>query len=354
VNTDGYAAYTTKDELKPYSFQRRELQGTDVGIDISYCGICHSDLHAVKGEWGEVKMPLVPGHEIVGIVSAVGDEVSMYNVGDKVGVGCLIDSCGQCFECESEQEQFCNNKVFTYGSIDKQSGEVTQGGYSNYIVVKEEFVLKIPENLALEKVAPLLCAGITTYSALSAWNIDIDSTIAVVGVGGLGHITIKIAKALGATVVAFTHSPNKIDDIKQLGVDEVVVTNNDKIIEEYKENFDMILDTVSAPHDVNMYLEYLKRDGTLIFVGMPEKEVAFNVKSLILKRRNISGSIIGGITETQDMLTFCGENNITADVEVISADEINKGYERMLASDVKYRFVIDASTFKQDNSLKED
>ena len=350
VAAHGYAAHVATEELKPYTFSRRALAAKDVGIDISYCGICYSDVQFVKDELANKHMPLVPGHEIVGIVSAVGSDVTKYQIGDKVGVGCLVDSCGWCYECNTEQQQFCENKTNTYGSYNEETGEVTQGGYSDYIVVKEDFVLRIPDDLDLATAAPLLCAGITAYSALYNWDLDVNDTIGVIGVGVLGRIAIKMAKVIGAKVVAFTNSSSELEEIKQLGADEVVVVDDtNKIAEEYKKSFDLIIDTLPVAHDVNCYLECLSRDATLVIVGNPTEKISVNSNLLATKRRGIAGSVIGGITDTQYMLEFCSENDIAADVEIIAANDINKAYERMLRNDANDSFVIDASTFKDIN-----
>ncbi len=347
MKTNAYALYAANQPLKPYQFIRRTLRPHDVAIEIAYCGICHSDVHNVKGEWGTPQYPMVPGHEIVGTVMAIGEKVNKYRIGDKVGVGCLIDSCRVCVDCSVGEEQFCDNKILTYNSIDVTSGALNQGGYSDSIVVDEAFVLRIPDNLDLKGTAPLLCAGITTYSPLNHWQVNANSSIGIVGLGGLGHMGVKIAKALGANVTVFTHSAYKEVDAKRLGADGVIVTSIENAFQPYAKTFDLILDTVSAPHDPTPYLRTLKRDGTLVFVGLPsEQHPTPEIGELIFKRRSIAGSLIGGIAETQAMLDFCGQHNITADVELISADEINQAYERVINSDVKYRFVIDAATFK--------
>jgi len=345
MKTHAYAVYGANEPLKPYSFARRKMRPYDVAINIAYCGICHSDVHSVKGEWGVPEYPMVPGHEIVGEVLSVGDKVTRYKVGDTVGVGCLIDSCRHCSDCKAHLEQFCDHKVLTYNSIDAESGELNQGGYASNIVVNENFVLRIPDNLSLSGAAPLLCAGITTYSPLTRWNIGKNSKVGIVGLGGLGHMAVKIAKALGAHVTVFTHSPNKENDARALGADDIIITAN-PLFESHWVSFDFLLDTVSAPHDPTPYLQTLKRDGTMVFVGLPsDTHPDPSISELIFKRRSMAGSLIGGIQETQEMLDFCGWHDIVADIEIITADKINEAYERMLRSDVKYRFVIDASTF---------
>jgi uncharacterized zinc-type alcohol dehydrogenase-like protein len=350
VVAHAYANYSTTDELKPYTFSRRELAETDVGIDISYCGICHCDLQSVKNNHDNQYMPLVPGHEIVGIVSAIGSEVTKYKIGDRVGVGSLVNSCGDCYECNTEQQQFCDHKTYTYCSFNEEAGEVTQGGYSDYIVVKEDFIVQIPDNLELAAAAPLLCAGATVYSALSNWDLDINDTLGVIGTGSLAQITIKMAKAIGAKVVLFTDSDNKVEGLKQFGADEVVVVNDtNKIVEEYKNSFDLIVDTLLVDHDINCYLECLARDATFVFVGVPTERISVDIRLLATKRRGISASKIAGFPDTQYMLEFCSENDIKADIEIIAANDINQAHERMLRNDANNIFVIDATTFKSND-----
>jgi uncharacterized zinc-type alcohol dehydrogenase-like protein len=343
----GYAAQSATSPLAQFSFQRREPGPQDIAIDILCCGVCHSDLHTVRNEWQNSTYPVVPGHEIIGRVKAVGAEVKRFKVGDVAGVGCLVDSCRTCPNCKDGLEQYCDTGFTgTYNSEDKISGGMTYGGYSDHIVVHQDFVLRVPENLPLTGVAPLLCAGITTYSPLRHWNVGKGKKVGIVGLGGLGHMGVKLAHAFGAHVVLFTTSPGKIEDGKRLGADEVVVSKDPVQMEKHVNSFDFILDTVSAAHDPNQYLNLIKRDGTLTLVGGPEKDLPVTPFALIFKRRSFSGSLIGGIPETQEMLDFCGKHGITSDVEVIPIQKVNEAYERMLKSDVKYRFVIDMQSLK--------
>ncbi|MEI8208127.1 MAG: NAD(P)-dependent alcohol dehydrogenase [Methylococcales bacterium] len=343
--TQGYAAHNHTSALAPFSFERREPLSTDVQIEILFCGACHSDIHQVRNEWGNSTFPMVPGHEIVGKVTQIGSEVTQFKIGDSVGVGCMIDSCGVCSECQDDLEQYCNNAEFTYNSPDKHSGGTTYGGYSKQIVVNQDFVLHVSDKLDLAATAPLLCAGITTYSPLRHWNIGKGDKVGIVGLGGLGHMGIKFAHAFGAHVVLFTTSPNKIDDAKRLGADEVVISKNPEEMAQHTASFDFILNTVAAPHNLDAFTALLKRDGTLCLVGLPDQpHPSPAVGNLIFKRRNIAGSLIGGIKETQEMLDFCAEHNITSDIELIPIQTINEAYERVLKSDVKYRFVIDLAS----------
>ena len=342
-------AYSTTSATAPLAattISRREPTETDVQIDILYCGVCHSDLHFAKNEWGFTQYPAVPGHEIVGRVTAVGSAVKKVKVGDLAGVGCLVDSCRTCPECRAGLEQFCPEMVMTYGSTDKHLNTPTYGGYSEGIVVTEEFVLRIPANLDPAAAAPLLCAGITTYSPMRHWKVSAGQKVGIVGLGGLGHMGVKFARAFGAHVVLFTTSPGKTADAKRLGAHEVVVSKDDAQMAAHADSFDFILDTVSASHDVTAYINLLKRDGNMVLVGAPEKPLAIAAFPLLFKRRSFSGSLIGGLPETQEMLDFCGEHNITSDIEMIRMDQINEAYERMLKSDVKYRFVIDMASLK--------
>ena len=346
-----WAAASATSPLAPTTIPRREPRETDVQIDILFCGICHSDLHMVRNEWSAALptvYPIVPGHEIVGRVARTGAAVTKFREGDLVGVGCLVDSDGTCEACKSDLEQFCPHATFTYGAPDAHLGGVTYGGYSDSVVVDERFVLRVPDNLDPAAVAPLLCAGITTYSPLRHWGVTAGKKVGVVGLGGLGHMGVKFAKAFGAHVVVFTTSPNKKDDALRLGADEVVVSTNPGEMQQHAGTFDFILDTVSADHDVNAYLALLRIDGNLTLVGAPSKPLAVPAFALIMGRRSISGSNIGGIAETQEMLDFCGKHNITSDVEVIPAQQINEAYERLLKSDVKYRFSIDIASMKSD------
>ncbi len=338
----GYAAQSASAPLAPFSFERREPGPRDVQIEILFCGVCHSDLHTARNEWQNTIYPVVPGHEIVGRVTRVGAEVRNFKTGDAVGVGCMVDSCRKCASCREGLEQYCEiGMTGTYNGADPHLGGTTFGGYSNSIVVDQDFVLNIPENLDLAGAAPLLCAGITTYSPLCHWNVREGQKVGVVGLGGLGHMGVKLANALGAHVVLFTTSPGKTEDAKRLGAKEVVVSKNQSEMEKHLNSFDFILDTVSAQHDVNAYLALLKRDGTMVLVGAPENPLPVHAFSLIPKRRQFAASMIGGIRETQEMLDFCGRHGITSDVEVIPVQKINEAYERMLKSDVKYRFSID-------------
>ena len=344
----GYAAYDPKKPLAPFSFERREPNANDVQIEILYCGVCHSDLHQARDEWGNSKFPIVPGHEIVGRVFKVGNDVKTYKIGDLAAVGCLVDSCGTCPDCHDHQEQFCNAAVFTYNSPDKHTGNVTYGGYSNQIVVDQRFVLRVSDKLDLAAVAPLLCAGITTYSPLRHWKIGKGDKVGIVGLGGLGHMGVKLAHAFGAHTVLFTTSPDKAADAKRLGADEVVISRNADEMKQHLTSFDFILNTVAAAHDLDQYMSLLKRDGTMCLVGVPDHpHPSPGVANLIFKRRSLAGSLIGGLKETQEMLDFCAEHNITSDIELIPIQKINEAYDRMLKSDVKYRFVIDMSSLKE-------
>jgi len=345
----GYAAHSADTPLAPYSFERRELRPNDVRIDILYCGVCHSDLHTVRSEWPGTVYPCVPGHEIVGRVAAVGPEVTRFKQGDLAAVGCLVDSCRTCSACQEGLEQYCENGfTATYNSPDRVTGENSKGGYSDVIVVREEFVLNIRhDEKDLAAAAPLLCAGITTWSPLRHWNVGPGHKVGVVGIGGLGHMGIKLAKALGAQVVAFTTSPDKKQDALKLGADEVVVSRNRDEMKAHANGLDFILNTVAAPHDLDAFLTLLKRDGTMVLVGVPpEPHPSPNVGNLIFKRRSLAGSLIGGIPETQEMLDFCAEHNIVSDIETIPIQRIEEAYARMLKSDVKYRFVIDMASLK--------
>lgn len=324
--------------------QRRDLDLHDVLIEIKYAGICHSDIHTAHGEWGPVNYPLVPGHEIAGIVTDVGAEVTKYKVGDRVGVGCMVDSCGDCENCHKGEEQFClNGQVPTYAGVDKY-GEPTQGGYSTHIVVTEDFVLRIPDSIELDAAAPLLCAGITTFSPLNHWQAGPGKRVAVIGLGGLGHMAVQIAHAMGAEVTVLSQTLNKKEDGLELGADNYYATNDPETFEKLAGYFNLIINTVSAKININAYFALLTVDGTLVNVGAPPEPLSVNVHSLIGGRRSFAGSLIGGIRETQEMLEFCAEHNIAPKIEVISADQIDEAYERVLASDVKYRFVIDIST----------
>lgn len=341
-----YGAYAGDKPLEPMEITRRAPGPHDVQIDIAYCGICHSDLHQVRAEWVGTQFPCVPGHEIVGRVAAVGAHVSGFRAGDLVGIGCIVDSCQHCAECDSGLENYCDGMVGTYNSPTPDAPGWTLGGYSQQIVVHERYVLRIRHPEAqLAAVAPLLCAGITTYSPLRHWNAGPGKKVGIVGIGGLGHMGIKLAHAMGAHVVAFTTSESKREDARALGADEVVVSRNADEMTAHAKSFDLIVNTVAAPHNLDAFLALLKRDGTLTLVGAPASpHPSPEVFSLIFKRRSLAGSMIGGIPETQEMLDFCAEHGIVADIELVRADQINASYERMLKGDVKYRFVIDSAT----------
>lgn len=346
-----YSAASATSRLASAMIQRRDLTEHDVQIEILFCGICHSDLHSVRNEWSEFMptiYPIVPGHEIVGRVTKVGSGVSKFKTGDLAAVGCMVDSDGTCPECRAGFEQFCPNLTLTFNSPDKHLGGVTYGGYSDSIVVDQRFVLHVPSNLNLAGAAPVLCAGITTYSPMRHWGVTKGKKVGVVGLGGLGHMAVKFAHALGAHVVVFTTSPSKKDDALRLGADEVVISRNADEMQKHAESFDFILDAVSADHDINAYINLLRRDGNLTLVGAPAKPLAISAFSLMMRRRSFSGSNIGGIAETQEMLDFCGKHNITADVEVIPIQKVNEAYERLLKSDVKYRFSIDMASLKSE------
>jgi len=347
LKTIGYAANSARSPLAPFSFERREPGPRDIQIEILFCGVCHSDLHTARNEWTNTTYPCVPGHEIVGRVTAVGSQVKTFKPGELAAVGCMVDSCRTCASCRDGLEQFCEvGFVGTYNGQDKHLGSVTYGGYSDKIVVDEHFVLHVPPNLDPAAVAPLLCAGITTYSPLRHWKVGKGQRVGVVGLGGLGHMGLKLAHAMGAEVVLFTTSPNKKEDAQRLGANEVVVSKNQNEMDRQLNRFDFILDTVSAPHNVDAYLQLLKRDGTLCMVGGSPEPLSVQVFSLIIKRRQFAGSLIGGIAETQEMLDFCSKHNIASDIEMIPIQQINQAYDRMLKSDVKYRFVIDMASLK--------
>jgi uncharacterized zinc-type alcohol dehydrogenase-like protein len=343
-----FAASSATSPLAPFSIQRRDPKPTDVAFDIDFCGVCHSDLHTVRSEWAGTVYPCVPGHEIVGRVTAVGSAVSKFRVGDRVGVGCMVDSCRTCRSCRDGLEQYCDkgDTTFTYNSVDKHgTTAVTHGGYSSHITVDEAFCLRLPDRLPLDRSAPLLCAGITTYSPLRRWSAGPNRRVGVVGLGGLGHMAVQIAHAMGAHVVLFTGSAGKAEDARRLGADDVVVTRDAAAFTRHARSLDLILDTVSASHDLDTYTALLNRDGALVLLGAPEHpHPSPTASKLIFARRSIAGSVIGGIAETQEMLDFCGTHGITADIETIPIQKINEAYERMLRSDVKYRFVIDMAS----------
>lgn len=342
----GYGATSATEPLSLLNFERRDLQPKDVQIDILYCGVCHSDLHTARNEWGNTSYPVVPGHEIIGRVAAVGDQVQSFKPGDLVGVCCMVDSCQHCSACAEGLEQYCENGfVGTYNGEEMHVGGMTYGGYANNIVVTEKFVLRIPANLDPAAAAPLLCAGITTYSPLRQWQVGPGRKVGIVGLGGLGHMGIKLAHAMGAQVVLFTTSPGKAEDAKRLGASEVVISKDAGQMQAHRNSFDFILDTVAAPHNLDAYIELLKRDGTMTLVGAPASpHPSPQVFNLIMQRRRLAGSLIGGIAETQEMLDFCGAHGIVSDIEMIRIQDINDAYERMLKSDVKYRFVIDMAS----------
>jgi alcohol dehydrogenase (NADP+) len=349
--TKAYAAASATSPLAGSTIPRREPTENDVQLEILFCGICHSDLHQVRNEWKEVMptvYPCVPGHEIVGRVTKVGTAVTKFKTGDLAAVGCMVDSDRECPECKAGLEQFCPGITLTYNAPDKHLGGVTYGGYSDSIVVDERFVLRVPANLDLAGTAPLLCAGITTYSPLRHWDVTKGKKVGIVGLGGLGHMGVKFAHALGAHVVVFTTSPNKKEDALRLGADEVVVSRNANEMQKHTGSFDFILDAVSADHDINAYIQLLRRDGTITLVGAPEKPLPVAAFSLLFGRRRLAGSPIGGIAETQEMLDFCGKHNITADVEVIPIQKVNEAYDRLLKADVKYRFSIDMASLKNE------
>ena len=351
MNTHNVKAFGTEAieaDLKEMTIARREVQPKDVEIDILYCGVCHSDLHTARNDWGGTKYPAVPGHEIIGRITKVGSEVTKFKVGDLAGVGCLVDSCRTCDSCKQDLEQYClNGSTGTYNSKDKYLEQQTYGGYSEKVVVDQDFVLRVPENLDLKAVAPLLCAGITTYSPLKHWKVGPNSKVAVVGLGGLGHMAIKLAKGMGAHVSLFSRTPSKEQEAKDMGADEVIISTDEEQMNSVKGKFDVIIDTVPYDHDINPYILTLNISGTLVLVGyIGSMEDMLKTPPMILGRRSVAGSVIGGIAETQEMLDFCGEKNILPEVEMINMQDINEAYERMLKSDVRYRFVIDMQSLK--------
>jgi uncharacterized zinc-type alcohol dehydrogenase-like protein len=345
ISTKGYAAQTNQSDLAPWSFERREVGPHDVQFDILYCGVCHSDLHQIHDDWFPGIFPMVPGHEIVGRVVKVGDHVKNFKVGDLAATGCMVDSCGHCDNCNHDLEQYClEGCTYTYNGMERDGSMPTYGGYSNTIVVKEEFVLHISDKLDLAATAPLLCAGITTYSPLRHWKVGKGHKLAVLGLGGLGHMAVKFGVAFGAEVTVLSTSPKKEADAKKLGAHHFVVTSDEAQVKAAQGTFDFILDTVSAKHDFNMYLSLLKTDGTMICVGAPSDPAEISAFSLLAGRKSVAGSGIGGIKETQEMLDFCAENNIVSDIELIDIKAIKEAYERMEKGDVRYRFVIDMAT----------
>lgn len=350
MKAHAYANHSAEDKLKPYTFERREPRAQDVVIDIDYCGICHSDIHSARNEWGGTNYPFVPGHEIVGRVKAVGNQVSRFKVGDRVGVGCLVDSCRSCDSCKKGLEQYCENGwTGTYGSKDKIGGtehQYTFGGYSDVMTVDQNFVLSIPDNLDPAATAPLLCAGITTYSPLNHWQVKAGQKVGVIGLGGLGHMGVKIASAMGAEVVMITTSPSKGEDAKKLGASSVLISKDEAAMSAAANGFDFLLNTIPVGHDINPYMELLKTNGTMVIVGAVEALTKASGVPFIFRRRSMAGSLIGGLAETQEMLDFCGKHNITCDIEKINIEEVNTAYDRTVAGDVKYRFVIDMKSLK--------
>ena len=349
ITVRGFAAHSPTEPLVPFRFERRDPRPDDVVIEILFCGVCHSDIHNARNDWGSAKYPMVPGHEIVGRVLRVGSDVKRFKPGDHVGVGCLVDSCQHCTSCERGHENYCPEMVLTYSDTDRRDHMPTYGGYSDTIVVTEKFVLRLPDGIDLKGAAPLLCAGITTWSPLRHWKVGKGANLAVVGLGGLGHMALKLGKALGAHVTLFTRSPGKEGDARRLGADRVVLSTDAKQMDAVSGQFDLIIDTVPYVHDVNAYMPTLATNGTLVLVGyLGPLEPPLNSAPMIMGRKAVAGSVIGGIPETQEMLDFCGEHRITADVEMIEIGEINRAYERMLKSDVKYRFVIDVASLNKE------
>lgn len=348
MKTIGYAAHDATSPLAPYEFERRTLRDNDVAIEILYCGVCHSDLHTARNDWGGTNYPVVPGHEIVGRVIDVGKSVTAHRIGDPVAVGCMVDSCKDCDSCDQGEEQLCRNRcTLTYDSQDRITREPTQGGYSRHIVVRDEFVLRVPEGLELSHVGPLLCAGITTYSPLRTWNVGPESRVAVLGLGGLGHMAVKLAVGMGADVTVLSRSNNKEADALALGAARLLVSSDEDAMKQARSSFDLIIDTVPVRHDLDPYLPLLDIDGTLVIVGQVGPMDELSSVPLLMGRRRIAGSLIGGIRETQEMLDFCAEKNILPDCEMIRMDQINEAFERMERADVRYRFVIDMATLAQ-------
>lgn len=348
TNTKAYGVKSKEDQLHLIDIKRREVGDDDVKINISFCGVCHSDIHTVRNEWGGSKYPVVPGHEIIGSVVEIGKNVSGFKQGNLVGVGCLVDSCKECDQCKGHLEQYCENgATFTYNSVDRHiEGQRTYGGYSNEIIVDKEFVLRIPESIDAAAAAPLLCAGITTWSPLRHWNVKNGDKVGVIGLGGLGHMGVKFANALGAHVVMITTSPSKAEDAKKLGANEVLISKDEDEMTKHKNTFDFILNTIPVGHKIDPYIALLKNDATMVLVGAIEPLDPFHGGSLIRGRKRISGSLIGGLKETQEMLDFCGEHNIVSDIELIDIKDINHAYDRVVKADVKYRFVIDMASLK--------
>lgn len=349
IRAIGYAAQTPQSPLAPHRFERRDLQPHDVMLEILFCGVCHSDLHVARSEWGQSRYPCVPGHEIVGRVTGVGPAVTKFRIGELAAVGCMVDSCRSCPSCRDGEEQFCEKgPVMTYGGAEKHTGGITYGGYSDNIVVDEAYTLRLPEGMDPASAAPLLCAGITTYSPLRHWQVGPGQKVGVYGLGGLGHMALKLARAMGAHVVLFTTSPGKEADARRLGAHDVVVSTDPAAMKAWRNSLDFIIDTVSAPHDINAALGLLRRDGTLCQVGLPPAPLPVNVFALTGRRRRLAGSFIGGIAETQEMLDFCARHGIASDIEIISIQEVNDAYDRLVKGDVKYRFVIDMASLRQE------
>jgi uncharacterized zinc-type alcohol dehydrogenase-like protein len=348
VKTLSYAAQNEKTPLAPYSFERRDPKPHDILIDILYCGICHTDIHQARNEWGGSSYPMVPGHEIVGKVSKIGDKVTKFKIGDMAGVGCMVDSCRSCESCSEGEEQLCENQIsFTYNGVEQDKKTPTQGGYSSNIVVDENFALKVSNKLEPAGTAPLLCAGITTYSPLKRWNLGKGHRLGVVGLGGLGHMAVKFGAAFGAEVTVISTSPSKETDAKRLGATGFLVSKDEAQMQASQNKFDFIIDTVAAQHDINSLLLLLKRDGKMTLVGAPDKPLSLGAFPLIVKRRSIAGSLIGGIKETQEMLDFCADKNILSEIELIPVQKVNEAFERTIKSDVRYRFVIDMKSLSQ-------
>lgn len=345
MKTIGYAAHSAESDLVPFHFERRELRQNDVAIEILYSGVCHSDLHTVNGDWGPQPYPLVPGHEIVGRVTAVGSEVTKFKVGQNVAVGCMVDSCQQCDQCDHGEEQYCRHGMTpTYGAPDRISGEITQGGYSKHIVVREEFVLSVSDKLDLSKAAPILCAGITTYSPLRTWNVGSGSRVGVIGLGGLGHMAVKLAVAMGAEVTVISRSKSKQDEAQKIGAKGILASTDEDEMQQAANSFDLIIDTAPVKHDVTPYLPLLDVDGTLVIVGQVGPMDELMTLPMIFGRRRVAGSLIGGIAETQEVLDFCAEHNIHPDCEMIRMDEINEAYKHLAKGDISHRFVIDMAS----------
>ncbi len=349
MRTIGYAANAKASPLKPHVFERRELRPNDICMEVLYCGVCHSDMHMVNDDWGMAMYPVVPGHEIIGRVTAVGSDVKKYKVGDNVAVGCMVDSCMECDQCRAGEEQYCRElSTFTYCSCDRIDGSVTKGGYSKHLVVREEFTLRVPDGLDLSKAAPLLCAGVTTYSPLRTWNVGPGSRVGVVGLGGLGHMAVKLAEAMGADVTVLSRSASRETEAKRLGADRLLVSSDADAMAKALNSFDLIIDTVPVKHDINPYIPLLDIDGTLCLVGQIGPEPEIDSSPMVFGRRRIAGSLIGGIAETQEMLNFCAKKNVLPDCEMINIQDINAAYERLKKSDVKYRFVIDMASLKME------